>query len=462
MDILSKLKAFGYARNKEFLSHLSRLALPMILQSMTMALLHMIDVVMVGQLGEVAIAAVGVSGQAVFLMTMFMVGVNTGTAAMMSQHWGARNILMVRSLLGLALRFTFGASLLFFIIGRFFPQYFMGFYSGDPEVIEAGIQYMSITAFSYLCIALTQSFATCHRATESVKLPMLTGIIAVCANTFFNFCLISGNLGFPALGIQGAAIATVIACGLDVTILLTVTYIRKMTPAAGISELFAKLRQGLMRDYWKIVAPVVAGELFWALGEAQFQLIYSRMGTSVMAGIGISTSLERLATVAIGGIAGSTAIMVGKSIGEGDRTKATSYMKKCMVFTGMLSVCLLTTLFFLRGTALSMFNVSPDVRLIAFNVLGVYCFLGLFRHLNYTSIAGILRGGGDTRFAMFIDTIPLWVCSVPFAYIFGLFYGWPPHWLYMLFFIEQSIKLTLGLIRMKKGKWIHDLADSGV
>jgi len=462
MKISRLADSFSFANNKEFLANLSRLALPMILQSMTMALLHMIDVVMVGQLGEVAIAAVGVSGQAVFLMSMFMVGVNTGTAAMISQHWGARNVQAVRSLFGLALRFTLGAALVFFIIGRFFTRGFMGIYSTDAAVIDTGVQYMSITAFSYLCVAVTQSFAMCHRATESVKLPMVTGIIAVCTNTFFNFCLIGGNFGFPALGIQGAAIATVIACSLEVTIMLGVTYIRKMTPAAKIHELLTLFREGLMRDFMKIVAPVVAGELFWALGEAQFHLVYSRMGTDVMAGMGIFSSIERLATVAIGGIAGSTAVMLGKIIGEGNRGKATSYMKKCMVFTGMLSICLLTGLFFLRSTALSFFNVSPDVRMIAYNVLGVYCFVGFLRHLNYTSIVGVLRSGGDTRFAMFIDTIPLWLFGVPFVYIFGLWFGWPPHWLYMLVLVEQLIKLVLGLNRMKTGKWIHDLADSGV
>jgi len=235
-----------------------------------------------------------------------------------------------------------------------------------------------------------------------------------------------------------------------------------MTPAAKLHELFILFRKGLMKDYFMIVGPVVAGELFWALGEAQFRLVYSRMGTDVMAGMSIFSSIERLVTVAVGGIAMSTAVMLGKSIGEGNREKATSYMKKCMIFTGLISACLLTGLFFMRGAALSLFNVSADVRLIAFNVLGVYCFVGFLRHLNYTSIAGVLRGGGDTRFAMYIDTIPLWLFGVPFAYIFGLWYGWPAHWLYSLVIVEQTIKLTLGFIRMKKGKWIHDLADSGV
>jgi len=464
MNILKKLEAFSFNQNKEFLSNLLRLALPMIVQSMTMALLHMIDVVMVGQLGEVAIAAVGVSGQAVFLMTMFFMGVNTGTASLMSQHWGAQNVPAVRQLLGVSLRITFCAALVFFVIGRFFPRNFMEIYSNDAAVIEAGVQYMSIVAFSYLFVAIAQTFATCHRATESVKLPMTTGIIAVCTNTVLNFLLIGGNFGFPALGIRGAAIATVIACSLEAIVILSVTYCRKMTPAAKISELIIPFRKKLIhwRTYLIVVAPVIAGELFWALGEAQFKFVYSRMGTDVMAGVGISTSIERLVVVVIGGIAMSTAVMLGKLIGEGNREKATVYMKKCMIFTGMVSICLLTILFFLRGTILSIFNVSPDVRMIAFNLLGVYYFIGFLRHLNFTSIAGVLRGGGDTRFAMYIDTIPLWIFGVPLAYIFGLVVGWPPHWIYMLFGIEQSIKLVLGIIRMKKGKWIHDLASSGV
>jgi len=464
MNIMKKLEAFSFRQNKEFLSNLLRLALPMIVQSMTMALLHMIDVVMIGQLGEVAIAAVGVTGQAVFIMTMLLVGINTGTASMMTQHWGARNIQAVRQLLGVSLRITFCAALVFFVVGRFFPRNFMGIYSSDAAVIDAGVQYMSIVAFSYLFVAVAQAFATCHRATESVKLPMMTGIITVCTNTLLNFLLIGGNFGFPALGIRGAAIATVIACSLETAIILSVTYFRKMTPAAKIRELFIPFHKGPVRwrNYLIIVAPVVGGELFWALGEAQFKLVYSRMGTDVMAAIGISTSIERLATVAIGGIAMSTAVMLGKIIGEGNRERATEYMKKCMIFTGIVSACVLTTLFFLRDTILSVFNVSPDVRMIAFNILGVYSFIGLMRHLNFTSIAGVLRGGGDTRFAMYIDTIPLWVFGVPLAYIFGLVIGWPPHWLYMLFAIEQSIKLTFGIIRMKKGKWIHDLANSGI
>ena len=460
LKAIKKLQEFSFSRNKELLKHLLRLAVPVILQNMTLALLQMIDVVMVGQLGETAIAAVGIPNQAVFLMTMFMVGINTGTAVMISQHWGARDIRAIRSFLGLALKFSAGMAVFFFIVGRFFPRHFIGIYSNDHAVIEAGIQYMSITAFSYLCVAVTQSYAAAHRATESVKLPMVTGIFAVCTNTLLNYCLIGGNLGFPALGIRGAAIATATACGLEVAVLLSLTYIRKMTPAAKLSE-FRLFRKNLIRDYFKIVAPVVGGELFWALGEAQFQLVYARMGTAVMAGMSIFSSIQRLTTVIIGGVAGATSIIVGKSIGEGNREKASSNAKQCMFVTGIMGAILLTCLFFLRRPALSFYNVSADVKLIAFNVLGVYCIVGNLRYLNYTSIAGVLRGGGDTRFAMLIDTIPLWVSGVPLAYIFGLGFGWPAHWLYLVFMIEQTIKLVLGLRRMRSGKWIHDLVNNG-
>jgi putative MATE family efflux protein len=460
MNTLEKLREFSFSRNKEFLGHLFRLAIPVILQNMTLALLQMIDVVMVGQLGETAIAAVGISNQAVFLLSMFMAGINTGTAVMISQHWGARDVRAIRSFLGLALKFSSGMAVVFFIIGRFFPRHFIGIYSNDPAVIEAGIQYMSITAFSYLCVAVTQSFAAAHRATESVKLPMVTGILGVCTNTLLNYCLIGGNMGFPALGIQGAAVATAAACGLEVTALLSVTYIRKMIPAANFSE-FRLFRKNLIRDYLKVVAPVVGGELFWALGEAQFQLVYARMGTAVIAGMSIFSSIQRLTVVIIGGVAGATSIIVGKSIGEGNHEKASSNAKRCMLVTGIMGAVLLIGLFLLRKPALSFFNVSADVKLIAFNVLGVYCIVGNLRYLNYTSIAGVLRGGGDTRFAMLIDTVPLWVSGVPLAYIFGLGFGWPAHWLYMVFIIEQTIKLVLGLRRMASGKWIHDLVNTG-
>ena len=456
MDIRGKLHAFSFSRNKEFLTNLFRLAIPMILQNLVMALMNIIDVVMIGQMGEVAIAAVGISGQAVFLMSMFMIGMNTGTATMISQNWGARNMRAIRSLMGIALLFSTGAALIFFVIGRFFPKAFLGIYSEDPAVLEAGAQYMSIVAFSYLVYGISRPYATAHRATESVKLPTATGILAIFANTFFNYCLIGGNLGFPRLGIQGAALSTVIACSLELTVLLGVTYIRKMTPAARLSE-FKIYRKGLMADHLKIALPVVAGELFWGLGEAQFQIVYARMGTAIVAGMSIFSSVERITSVAIGGVANSTAILVGKRIGEGDKVQAESYAKRCMVVTGMLGVCLLTGLFFARGAALTLFNVSEEVKLIAFNVLAVYCFVGFFRYMNYTSIAGVLRGGGDTKFGMYIDTIPLWLCGVPLAYLCGLVLHWPAHMLYWLFTIEQATKLALGLNRMRNKKWIHDL-----
>jgi len=447
-----------YRRNKEFLSHLFRLAIPMILQNLVMALMHIIDVVMIGHMGETAIAAVGISGQAVFLMSMFMVGINTGTATLISQNWGARNIRAIRSLLGIALAFSSAAALLFFCVGRFFPRAFLGIYSTDPAVLDAGAQYLSVVSFSYLCYGVSRPFAAAHRATESVKLPTVTGVIAILTNTFLNYCLIGGNLGFPRLGVRGAAIATVAGCALELAILLAVTYAKRMVPAAKLSEL-RLYRKGLLGDHLKIALPVVAGELFWALGEAQFQIVYARMGTAVVAAMNIFSSVERVTSVAIGGVANSTAVIVGKSIGEGGRDKAVSYAKKCMIVTGILGVCLLTGLFFLRGAALTFFTVSADVRLMAFNVLAAYCVVGNLRYLNYTSIAGVLRGGGDTRFAMYIDTVPLWLCSVPLAYICGLALHWPAHWLYMLFTIEQAAKLALGLNRMRTGKWIHSLAD---
>lgn len=253
------------AHKDDFWRKMITLAAPIALQNLVATLLNLVDTLMVGQLGDAAIAAVGLANQLFFLLMLFLFGISSGSAIFMAQYWGKRDLRSIHRVQGLCLALSTLLSLVFGLVGLTAPRWVLSLFSNDPEVVVLGAEYLRIAAIGYLPTAVTQVYASALRSTEQVRAPMAVSIVALGANTTLNYLLILGHMGFPRMGVSGAALATIIARGVECALLLLIVYGKQMTAAAPIRDMLNQRREFYPR-FFKTTTPVILNEGLWALG----------------------------------------------------------------------------------------------------------------------------------------------------------------------------------------------------
>ena len=313
----------AFFTDREYFHQVFRFALPIALQNLVTSSLNMVGVLMIGQLGEVPVAAVGLANQMFFLLQLVLFGITSGAAIFTAQLWGKQDLPNIRKVLSLGLVLAEAASLVFFSLAVFKPELVLGIYSKDPAVVAMGSEYLHIFGAAYLFFAVTMSFGVVLRSIGDVKTPMTISILALGFNTFLSYVLIFGELGFPALGVRGAAMAALISRVLECTIMVIVVYRYRPIVAVRLRDFFG-LDFSFVGRVFKPMLPVILNETFWALGITAYFAVYARMGTDSLAAMNIVASIENMAFVLTFGLAHATAIMVGNRIGAGRRSEPTS------------------------------------------------------------------------------------------------------------------------------------------
>lgn len=455
MSIIQKIRA--YYDDPDYFPNIRKIALPIILQQLMFSGLNMLGVIFVGQKGDTSVAAVGLAGQVAFLLNLVHFGIISGAAMFTAQFWGRRDIPNLRRVLGLCLMLAISASLIFFALSQLLPSQILGIYSKDPEVVALGTDYMRTFSWTYLFFAVTFSYALVMRSTGDVKTPTAVSVAALGLSTFLSYALIFGRFGFPELGIQGAAVAAVIARALECVTLISITYAMKSPVAASLREL-TDFDAAFFVRVIRPMTPVILNELFWSLGITTYNVIYGRMGTTSFAAMNIVSTIEQVAFVIFIGISNATSVLVGNRIGAGREDEAHQYAGRSLGLgiVGGLLIGLLVHL--VKVPVLSLYKVSPDVIENASRVLLVITFFLWMRVNNMTIVVGILRAGGDTRFSLFLDGIIIWIVGVPMAYLGAFVFDLPVYFVYLCAMSEEAAKWILGINRYRSRKWINNLA----
>lgn len=443
--------------DKKFLTTMFKLAAPIMLQNLVFASLNLVDGVMIGQLGESAVAAVGVANQVFFLVNLLLFGIGSGSAIFAAQFWGRKDIQRIKSVLGLNLLMSISGALVFSVVAILFPVQVISIYSKDPAVISQGSVYLQIVAFSYGVTAITSSYAFILRSTENVKLPLLTSIVALSLNTLMNYALILGNFGMPALGVKGAAYATIISRLIEVCLLLWIIYRKKLPVAGKLSELL-NLKLLSLKKFFNTTLPVIATEIVWSFGITTYNIVYARIGTESIAAVNIAGTLDRIIFVVFIGLGNACAIMIGNLIGAEENEIATVYAKKFLALGAIGATTLGLFMALFASPLLVFYNVSELTIEFTIKLIGLMAISLPIRSLNLILLIGILRAGGDTRVAFFIDAGSVWVIGVPMAFIGAFVFGLPIHWVYLMVLADEVVKLALGLLRFFSQRWINYLA----
>ena len=442
--------------DRDFFVDLIQLGLPIALQNLISTALNLVDTLMIGRLGETSIAAVGLSNQIFFLLMLFLFGVSGGTAVFTAQFWGKKDRSGVHRALGIALLLAGVGTAVITSVVQLRPLQILGFFTNDTAVISEAIPYLKITSASYLFTAGTIVYQGILRSVGIVRLPLFLSAGALSVNAFLNYVLIFGKLGFPTLGITGAALATAGARTLEMFILLFLVYAKKTPLAASLKQLKDLKKAFLKRYLWKVF-PVILNEVGWATGVTMFTLIYARIGTSVLAAYNITDTFSHLAFVLFVGSANAAAIVLGNMIGKGERFRA-ERCARTLLMVVPLAAAFFSLLIFLGAPGIPLlFKVSHQAKGLITSFLRILALVFFIKASNLHIIVGILRGGGDTHVCMMNELIPLWLISIPLTAFCGLYLHLPPVLVYSVALTEELTKYPTGLHRILKGNWVHDL-----
>lgn len=446
--------------NKNFFKNMFRLALPIATQQLLVSCAQLVDTAMVTSLGNVVVSSVGVSSRWIFLMNLFYFGISSGSAALISQFWGAKEKKNIQKSYGIALIFSVAVAVIFTAAMFFFPQYLIRVFTSEQAVIDTSVQYMRIVAFMSIFSAFNQITCTALRATEKVNPPLITSLAGVALNTLLNYALIYGKFGLPSLGIRGAAIATLTSTVFQSLLLIVVLRSSKQVFNAPLKQFFT-LDKAFFRRFSMVCLPVVYNEAAWAIGTNIYSMVFARQGSEAYAGYTVFSSIEQIAFIFFVGICHACSIMTGKTIGEGDENGAYKIAKKFVIMTPIIGIITGTALAFAREPLLSLLHIETQGAFdIASRLILLYCLWLPVRNIPYTLIVGTFRAGGDTKIGIYLDCISLYLLSVPVVAILGLIVKVDFIYLIAAMYLCEDIpKTTLSLIRFKSKKWIKNLTD---
>ena len=447
-----------------FYSTLFTIALPIVLQNFLQTFVNILDTVMVGRLGATEIAAAGLGNQIFFILNMMLFGISSGGAIFVAQYWGKKDIAGIRRTLGMTLALSFALSLVFTAAALFFPHELISLYSSDDRVIALGGRYLRCVAWSYPMLALSFAFQLAFRATEHVRLPTVSTAVSFFVNAGFNYLLIFGasasvfgvSLNVPAMGVEGAAVATVISRFVELVITVGWSYSKKYEACGRFAELFSFNRDFLAR-FVKIAFPVIVNETLWSLGITMQNSIFSHASTDAIAAFNITGTISQLTWVFFIGVGNGAGIIIGKKIGEGAESEARLYANRFAWFMPAMAVVIGLLLFPLSLVLPLLFNVSPHIILQARLMLRVLMCVYPVNAFNMFFIVGMCRSGGDTIYAAVNDGVWMWCVALPIACAAAFIFHTEPWIIYACLQIEQLLKACAGLLRVHSGKWLHNV-----
>ena len=451
-------RAANFYSNKAYFSQLYQLAAPITLQNLLTASLGMAGNIMVGQLGDTAMAASSLAGQIFFLLILILFGIGSGSAMFTAQLWGKKDIVNLRKVLGLCLALGLAVATIFFLLSEFVPREMIGFFSTDPQVIVLGGNFLKLYAWAFLFFSVTSGFAAILRSIGEVKIPLFITVAALGLNIILSYGFIFGDLGLPKMGLLGAALAAVIARAAECLALVIAVYWIK-SPIAASLEALIKFDLNFIGQVFKPVLPVILNELLWSTAITMYNFVYARIGTPSMAAMNIVATVDNLAFVPFMGLSSAVAIMAGNKIGAGESDSAYRDVGRTLGLTAIIAVLVGLIVLAIKALVVGLYKVTPDVVVYADHALIILSVSLVVRSQNMILIVGALRSGGDTRYSLFLDGLIIWFLGVPMALLGGFILHLPVYWVYLMVMSEELTKCILGLRRYFSRKWIHNLTQ---
>ena len=435
------------------------LVVPIALQNLLMTSFRLVDTLMVGRLGDVSIAAVGLAGWASFLVELLAFGMSSGAAVFVAQYHGANNKEGILRTYGMMLGFMIPLGLIFTVGVGAFPGFVMRLFTDDPALISEGVRYLQFACVSYLSLTINLAISTMLRCTEQVKIPMITSGIAAGLNAILNYVFIFGELGLPAMGVAGAGLATAISSLINPIMMIIISAKKKAVVIAPLKQIFAL--KGFYKTFWSRALPVLLNEFFWSVSVVGINMVLGRMGTDNYAALTVERTIEGLAFVFFVGVCNACNILVGKSIGAGNIEQGKAYSRRFLGLAPLMGAVLGLIIVSLRYPLIGLFDLSETAKQTARTLLVIFAIDAAVRYIPYIEVVGIFRAGGETRFGLLTDVISQYVFIVPTVVLCGLVWKLPFITTYILMLVADDVsKLAITIPYYRTMRWIKPIQQT--
>ena len=441
---------------KRFYKQVFMLVIPMALQNLINVGVTAADVLMLGRVGEKVLSGASLAGQIQFIMTLILFGTTSGATVLTAQYWGKKDIRTIEKILGMGMTIGVSCAAVFTLAAELIPEMLMRIYTSDPAVISEGVKYLRIVALSYIFMAATQIYLYIMRSIERVVIATVIYSVSLVCNVIINAVLIFGLLGFPRLGIMGAATGTLISRMVELIIVVWYAKVKNKIVRFRWIDMW-KIDKLLMKDFLVYATPVILNELMWGLGSSANTAVIGHLGSAAVAANSVAQVARQLATVVAFGVSNATAIYLGKTIGERKFELAKTYGKKFTVLsliTGAVGGGLILAA---APIANALMTLSAEAQGYLTFMFFVMSYFTLCQALNTTLVVGVFRSGGDTRFGLVMDVSTMWGCSILLGALAAFVFDAPVPVVYMILMSDEVIKVPITLKRFFSYKWLKDV-----
>ena len=441
----------------KFIKSLCKIAVPVTLQSMLQASFSIVDQIMIGQLGETNISAVGLGSNFSLIFSVVIGAVGAVAGILIAQFMGAEDKKEAWCSFDVSLICGIMISALFLLAAGAFPLQILGLYTEDISIINTGAVYFRIVALSYIPMAVSNILSAWLRCREHATIPFLASFGAVAVNTGLNYLLIFGKFGFPRMEIKGAAIATLISQLFNLVFIVIgfVVCNRRDGDKPVLSLRFKKIT---IRDYLVMIMPILVSEFLWSLGQNVESAVYGHLGTSNLAAYTLTGPIQGLIVGALSGLSAAAGVMVGKRLGRKEYDEAYAESKKIM-YAGLAgSVVVASLLILLAGVYTGLYRVDNSVKELGRILLIVFALYAPVKVENMILSGGIIRSGGNTKIIMVIDIVGTWCIGIPLCLLAAYVFRWGIVGVYALLTTEEIFRLAVALVIFRKRKWMISLS----
>ncbi|WP_058304118.1 MATE family efflux transporter [Gorillibacterium timonense] len=412
------------------------------------------DNVLLGAYSEPALSGVALANQIQFLLQMLVMGAAEGVVILSSRFWGARDLASVRQATSIGMRIALFVALVLGITVFLFPHASLALFTNGEAAITEGVKYLRIICFSYLFFSATNILLASLRSVEIVRIGFVVSASTLIINVCLNYLLIYGHFGFPRLGVQGSAIATLTARIIEFVI---VCFFLKRYDSRIQLRLkdFLSIDLALVKSYIRIGSPILGSNALWGVAMAAQTSILGHMGEAAIAANSIATTIFQMVTVVTYASASATAVIIGKSIGEGKVDKVKGYAISLQVLYVGIGLLTGLILYVIKGQVLGFYSVTPEAKSLALQFMTVLSITAVGTAYQMPVLTGIVRSGGDTRFVLYNDFIFMWLIVLPISALCAFVWNLSPMFVFVCLKSDQILKCFVAIVKVNRFRWIH-------
>lgn len=453
---MQTVKETFFTKDKTFYRTLFSMMIVVALQNVVTYSVNMVDNIMLGRLSQEALSGAATVNQIFFMVDQFALSIGNTLVAIAAQYWGQKKLQPIRTLTGIALKLGLIVSAVIIAICAFFPDQVLRIFTNSPEIIAEGKQYLFIIMWTFALFIVSNILMAALRAVGTVKIAFYTSVVSLCINAFGNYVLIYGKMGFPQLGIRGAAISTLIARIAE--LLIVVIYIAKVDKKLDLfhRDLF-KFNRDMKRDYTKVYIPIMISQVLWGVSVPMQTAILGHLSADAIAANSVATTFYQYLKVVVLAMSATSAVLIGNAIGRGNMREIKQEARTISVIDVAVGICLGLLLIALRKPLLSLYNLDATATDLALTLIVLMGFIMMTMSYQMPVSFGLIQGGGDAKFTMKMNMISTWCIVMPLSFMAAFWWKLPVPLVVLVIQSDQIFKCLPTFIHFRKYTWMKKL-----